>query len=146
MILYLDDELGPNMDDFLLLELKELGLPVRPFRSVDTAWEFLSKKSKPLDVAIIDVMMPPGKLFDLESTRQGLTTGLHFYNKVREISDCPVYFITNVTAEIVQNAADDDSNAYFRVKTDHFYDELADEIEAAYLEARERAEQAQEKS
>ena len=130
MILFMDDE--PTTDLFYN-ELEERGLPVRRFDNVDEAWDFLDRTSKPLDLAIIDVMMPPGELFSDIEVSDGLHTGLEFYRLLRQRYPAVIiYLLTNLTQPIVARTIENDRRAYLAVKTDRFYDELAEEIEELY--------------
>jgi CheY-like chemotaxis protein len=130
MILFLDDDHNNNL---FCEELKEKGLPLKVFSKVDEAWEFLETTDEPLHIAIIDVMMPPGDLFTLEYTNDGLITGVRFYERLREKSKgCRVFLLTNLTSSEVAQATLGDDNAKIRIKSDFFFDEFADEVEDAY--------------
>jgi len=134
MILFIDDE--PTTDLFFD-ELQGRGLPIRKFRSVDEAWEYLAKTNKPLDLAIVDVMMPPGELFSKDDVSDGLHTGLSFYKLIRQkYETIPVYLLTNLTQSTVARSVDGDPNAYIAVKTDIFYDDFAEQVEDLYNKSR----------
>ncbi len=63
--------------------LKEFGYEVKNIVDVDDAWDFIAKNEKSIDVIILDIMMPYGKLFDKDETNEGLHTGYKFYHKMR---------------------------------------------------------------
>jgi len=132
MILFLDDESTGNL---FCEELETKQLPLQVFSRIDDAWEFLQKTTEEVSIAIIDVMMPPGDLFTLAETNDGLTSGLLFYERLRgKLKDCRVFFLTNLTSPEVEQAISKDENAQVRIKTDFFYDEFADEVESLYKE------------
>lgn len=94
MILFIDDEphyIRPYIQAF---ELK--GFDVKVVNNVDEAWEIIESSQKDILAIIIDIMMPPGKLFDLESTKQGLRTGEAFIAKLKDLDEgMPVVVLTN---------------------------------------------------
>src|SRR4030095_436832 len=130
MILFVEEQEASA--DLYYDEMKRKSLPVHLFLSVDDAWQFLSEKAAPLDVAILDVMMPPGRLLQDVDTSDGLNTGLRFYELLRRhYPAVPVFLLTNLTTPIVGETIKADPNAWIRIKSDTFYDEFAEEIEAA---------------
>ena len=138
MIILVDDERGA---DFYVDEMKRLGLPVKYFGSVDEAWDFLEHTRKRLEIAILDLMMPPGTLFSLDDTEEGRLTGLHFYRLIRtKFPDCPVFLLTNLAHPAVQDAARSDPAAEVRIKTDMYYDEFAAEIAGVLAMLRDESE------
>jgi DNA-binding NarL/FixJ family response regulator len=131
VIIFVEDQ--EETGDLYRDEMLERDLPVQYFDSVDKTWAFLLKSEAKPRVAVIDVMMPPGDLFSDHDTADGLRTGLLFYRRIRErYPDCFVFLLTNLTAPVVKDAVREDPLARAIVKTDLFFDEVADEIEAAY--------------
>jgi CheY-like chemotaxis protein len=94
MILFIDDEphyIRPYTQAF---EIKNF--PVKAVNSVDEAWKIINSSRKDVLAIIIDIMMPPGKLFEFENTKQGLRTGEVFIEKLRNLDEgIPVVVLTN---------------------------------------------------
>ena len=144
MILFIEEQ--ETSADLYFEEMEARGLPVRLFLSVDSAWEFLDDlkaMKEPLDLVILDVMMPPGRLFEKRDTSDGLNTGLHFFRLLRErFPKVPIVFLTNRTAPIVAQTIAGDANTVVRIKSDTFPDEFAEEIRMLYSRSGESGEHA----
>ena len=94
MILFIDDEphyIRPYTQAFSLQ-----GFNVKVVSSVDEAWEIIESSTKDVLAIIVDIMMPPGKLLESESTKQGLRTGEVFIEKLKTLDEgIPVVALTN---------------------------------------------------
>jgi CheY-like chemotaxis protein len=131
MIVYLEDEDASNLyrDEFI-----ERGIQIIVHRDVTEGWNALAGNAD-VDVVILDVMMPPGKMFDLDSTKQGLLTGIHFYRRLRaQNAELPIFILTNNTDPEISEAVAGDTNAYHFVKTDVYPDDFADRVISKYSE------------
>jgi len=103
-ILFIDDEFSPEGDtddsfgsymSLYKLELTDEGYDVDPSNNVDDAWDKLN--SKKYDLVIIDIMMPPGKLFQAVDTKRGVRVGYHLAKKVLELfADMPIILLSAV--------------------------------------------------
>jgi len=102
-VLFIDDE-RRRMEAFAM----ELELTIKPvvfFSEVDSAWDYFVKNQKKIKLIILDIMMPPGKMFDADSTELnlGLRTGILFYGKIRELAPkLPVIIFTNASSPEVK--------------------------------------------
>lgn len=95
MILIVDDE--PRQVDSYLQELKFSRFEVELKEDVDEALDFVRQRRHEIELLILDIIMPPGGLGP-EDTRQGLRSGLVFFDRVRGlVPDLPVLVLTNVS-------------------------------------------------
>lgn len=101
MILFIDDE--EEMDSFKLgLELSEYQYQVILETTVDDAWEHLERNLDQVNLVIMDVMIPPGKLLEEEDTKGGLRTGLALFDKIRTKSlSLPIIVFSSVSDQRV---------------------------------------------
>ena len=94
MIIFIDDEpdfISPYTDAFRFSDFE-----VKIIDDVDTAWNLIEKNTDEVDVVILDVMMPPGRLFDDHDTKEGLRTGLRFLELMKKLDErIPVVCLTN---------------------------------------------------
>jgi DNA-binding NtrC family response regulator len=94
MIIFIDDEphyIRPYTQAFVLQ-----GFDVKVINNVDEAWKVIESSKKNVLAIIIDIMMPPGKLLESESTKQGLRTGEVFIEKLKTLDEgIPVVVLTN---------------------------------------------------
>jgi DNA-binding NtrC family response regulator len=112
MILFIDDE--KRSVDSYVLEMKLSGFYILYVSNIDNAWSVLQENSRNIELIILDVMMPPGIIFESIITESGLMTGVHFYKKVREnLPECPVIIFTNISdRQILQNFMEE-NNCWF---------------------------------
>ena len=97
MILAIDDE--EHYIKSYIEELQLSGLSVMVRSSVDSAAEFLDRNKTDVELCIMDIMIPAGKLFRDQDTRFGRRTGFLFYDYIRQRNPfLPVVILTNVTA------------------------------------------------
>jgi len=94
MIVFIDDEpqyISPFTDAFRLS-----GFDVEVIDNVDTAWDQIEKKKDDVDAVILDIMMPPGRLFRGNDTKEGLRTGLRFVELMKNLDErIPIICLTN---------------------------------------------------
>ncbi|MFN7929346.1 MAG: response regulator [Blastocatellia bacterium] len=97
MILFIDDE--DEMESFELgLKLSEYEYQVKRVTNVDDAWEYLNCNEVQIKLIIMDIMIPPGDLFNDVDTKGGLRTGLDLLEKIREKNNSlPVIVFSNVS-------------------------------------------------
>lgn len=94
MILFIDDE--PHRIRPYTQALELTGFPIKVVNNVDEAWQIIELQQKDILAVIVDIMMPPGKLFEEEGTKQGLRTGVVFIERLRNIDEgIPVVVLTN---------------------------------------------------
>lgn len=130
MILFLDDE---DVIELFVSEFQERGLPVVFFSEIDKALEYIQRTADSVEVAVLDVMMPPGNHLTLIETQDGLITGIRFYEMLRkQFPRCLVYFFTNLNSGEVLHHCRLDGDVTIVGKGDILYDEFADEVEARY--------------
>lgn len=98
-ILFVDDEfaeddasqLGSYMS-YYDIELREAGHNVIRVRDVDEA---LKRIDQPLDLAILDVMMPPGQ-FGPNATSKGLSSGVRLAERIHDANrQLPIVLLSN---------------------------------------------------
>lgn len=126
-ILFVDDEkrwVTPYMD-----ELRSLGFDVHYEATVDGAMGFLSNNGDQISLLILDIMMPHGKILRPEATQDGLRTGVHFYEQVRErMPDLPVIILTNVSDEDVRKTFERQAHCLFIRKPECLPYELLEKV------------------
>ena len=98
MILFIDDEprfIAPYIDAF---KLSQFDVVVKD--SVDEALEFIKKNKDDIDVVMLDIMMPPGRILKGSDTKEGLRTGLRFIELMKEIDEqIPIVCLTNADSK-----------------------------------------------
>lgn len=128
MILFLDDDV-----DFLRYycdELRERGWDVAAAFSTDDAHRIVMDRGEELKVVVLDMMMPPGRIFEDENTEYGIRTGELFYEKLRSMRPVvPVVLFTNRNADHLDCTLRDDSRCRIFMKEDLLPGEFADMID-----------------
>ena len=133
MILFVDDE--PRIMDSYLQYLKAKLAPLKYevvfISDIDKAVEFFDQNHDKIDLAILDIMMPPGK-FSTEQTNGGLKTGLAFYEKIRlQSPNMPIIVFTNFFDHEVDARFKQDSNCRFLQKVNYLLDDFVVEVKKA---------------
>jgi DNA-binding response OmpR family regulator len=80
-VVLIDDEHGPM--DYYVAALQEHGFDVAHLDTVQAALDHIEGATKPPDVYILDIMMPPGDALDLREAGYGLTSGLQIHKRIR---------------------------------------------------------------
>jgi len=101
-VLFIDDD--PLPTKLYVRALEESGFRVVQKNSVDDALKFARGK-QPVDIIIIDLMMPPGESFKDEPTHEGVTTGFFLRREMRKLYPSqPIVLLTNINnPEILQS-------------------------------------------
>ncbi len=97
VVLLIDDDKMPMK--FYIRALEQKGFEVKQCFEPDCALEFMQKRGTQIAVIILDIMMPPGKIYENEETNQGLRTGVFLLKNIRKEGYCqntPVIVLTNV--------------------------------------------------
>src|SRR5580692_7089942 len=127
MILFLDDDVA-FLDDYCD-ELKARGYEGLIVSSTDDAFQIMTTRGDELQVVVVDMMMPPGQIFEDEETQSGTRTGELFYRKLRSIrQDVPVVFFTNRNTEQLDGAFREDPRCRMFMKEELLPREFADMI------------------
>lgn len=128
MILIIDEEkrrLAPYIS-----ELESSGYEVHVAMDVDSAVKFLPGNLDRIELVILDIIMPPGTVFQDEDTRNGLRTGIPMYHRVRrDAPHMPVVVLTNVSDPDVEKFFENESRCWFLRKEDYFSFELAQMVD-----------------
>ncbi len=103
MILFVDDE--NSYVDSYVQDLRLEGYRVE-FQDChygpDAALEFLERNADQIDLLILDIIMPPGTVFENINTELSLRTGIAFFERARDIrSELDIIILTNVSDENV---------------------------------------------
>lgn len=134
MILFIDDEarLMDSHRQHLEFKLADYQKELKYFSDVDAAMAFFTAHKDELELAILDVMMPPGHSFDKDSNH-GLKTGYLIFKKFREASpDLPILFYTNSADEALANKAREDKHLEYLSKINYpLLDDLWGEVKKA---------------
>ncbi|UCC31299.1 MAG: hypothetical protein JSU86_03300 [Phycisphaerales bacterium] len=117
-ILFVDDELSPGADEpsghymwYYTRALREAGFVLEEASSVDQALAILSKSPTHFDLAILDVLMPPGESLDPEGAGYGMRTGVVLADRIRDIAPVlPLVVLTNVCSDTVLKAFQEKPN------------------------------------
>lgn len=115
MILYIDDE--PRYIESFVQELGyEFGEDNIIFEpNTDKALDFFINNSQEIKVIILDNMMPTGKAFKDKPTKEGILTGIFFYERIRiSQPDLPIIIFTNTSKEYICSDLDDETYRIFR--------------------------------
>lgn len=127
MILFVDDE-KRRMSSYIE-ELKLSGYKVEIKSDIDSAFDFFETNHEQIELLILDIMMPPGTAFEDSDTKYGLTTGIHFYEKIRKQSNTlAIIFFTNTSDESLESNISLDQKSLFLQKEDYLPFQLVDEI------------------
>jgi CheY-like chemotaxis protein len=100
-ILFIDDEFAPDTDthfgsymSYYEVALKEAGFKVQRANGCDEALKIARRQR--FDLAILDVLMPPGVSFQDADTKKGLTTGLFLARRLHDGDpSLPIIFLSN---------------------------------------------------
>ncbi len=95
-ILFIDDETR-RMQPYVR-ELEDNNHEVVFQDDADRALFIIQDDTIHLDLAVLDISMPPGKSVAFEDTREGFRTGLFLYERLRSVRPyLKVIFLTNVS-------------------------------------------------
>lgn len=101
MILFIDDE--PEYISAFAQAFELTDFEVSTITNLDEAWEYLKENKDEVDAIILDVMMPPGKLLNLEETANGLRSGIIFLEYLKELDEgIPVIILTNANKKNIE--------------------------------------------
>ncbi len=127
MILMIDDE--PEYTLSYKEELELSGYQVAFRRDVDAALEFLREHREQIELVILDIMMAPGRALAGVDTQNGLRTGVHLFDMIKEqVPEVPIIVLTNVSDRKVAAYFRSRENCRFLRKEDYLPFELVDEI------------------
>lgn len=127
MILFVEDQM--ESADLYLYEIRNRGLRVQHVDNVAGALRIIDRRER-IEVAILDVMMPPGGALSAIATSDGLTTGLHLYKRLRaRHKETFVLLLTNLSSPVVKETIRGDRKADVARKDKVLYDEIADRVE-----------------
>jgi CheY-like chemotaxis protein len=127
MILFVDDETR-HISNFVS-ELEVCGYQISVQSDVDLALQFLEDSQNDVELMILDIMMPPGKRFKHLDTDAGLRTGVHFYERAREIRpELPVIILTNVSDVELEVQFQREANCRYLQKKHYLPYEVAHEV------------------
>ncbi len=128
MILFIDDE-SRGINSFVE-ELKLSAYDVILKNDVDSAYKYLEENHNKIQLVILDVMMPPGKILKDADTDDGLRTGVHFHEKIRgKFFDLPIIVFTNFSNEELEEKINKDEKSRLLRKHDYLPFELVEEIQ-----------------
>lgn len=139
-IALIDDELVAMRIYRLELELE--GYEVLQYKSVDEIEPLIStEKNEPIDLFIIDIVLPSGSVYSDKNPDLGLRTGLFLAQDIRKkYIDIPIILFTNWQFEDLQKAAKRLSirlgNCIFLYKHDYLPFELVDMVNRYFKELR----------
>ena len=75
--------------------LRGNGFDIHFCSSPDAALRFSRKKRGDISIIIMEIILPPGRAYAAEDTRQGIRTGLFLYPDLRELCpDVPIIVLT----------------------------------------------------
>jgi DNA-binding NtrC family response regulator len=95
IVLLIDDDNLPMK--FYIKALEESGFTVKRFLGPDDVLDFMEKNAAEIGVVVLDIMMPPGKRYKDENTKEGLRTGVFLFKDIRRMyPNIPVIVLTNV--------------------------------------------------
>jgi CheY-like chemotaxis protein len=117
-ILLVDDEInpgakGPDMDYMwhYAKALEEKGHDVTSVNRVDDALKQLQAKGAYFDLAVLDIMMPPGRALRNEAHLNGMRTGIHLALRIiREFPRLPIVILTNSRDAEIQKVLGEKEN------------------------------------
>jgi CheY-like chemotaxis protein len=127
MILFIDDE--PRFVDSCALYLRDIGqFDIDLVANVDEAMNRLDTDNN-IQLAILDIMMPPGNKFKDIDTKKGLRTGEFLYKEIRKNHpNLPIIVFTNVSNPDVKEIFKDDTLCKFMEKSQYRLGDFLDEI------------------
>src|SRR5258708_35322395 len=116
MIVFVDDE--PRLVESYVDELKAAGFEVSVQGSFDKAAAFVDDNSSRINLVILDIMAPPGRIFRTVDTEEGLTTGLRFYERLRQqLPSVPMIVLTNASDPMVAETVGRNARCLFLRKS-----------------------------
>lgn len=122
MILYVDDEPRYITSFIEELQFEFYQEQIKFEQNTDKAVDFFYHHSQEIKIVILDIMMPSGKAFKNKPTKEGLYTGLFFYERIREShTDLPIIIFTNIPEEYIYNDFDnniDMAKIFNKIKLD----------------------------
>lgn len=136
IILFIDDELYPDLKDpdnnymwYYKDALLEEDYKLIEATGTDEALALL-KKHADIDLIILDIMMPPGKVFEQVDTMEGLRTGVNLADVLnKKYPKIPILVLTNLQPGTISNRL-----SYRNVKTIAYkedclpYEEFVDDV------------------
>jgi DNA-binding response OmpR family regulator len=126
-IIFIDDEHGPI--DLYVRALERSGFRVEHLDLVETALDHISTSTSPADFYVVDLMMPPGDAFDLETAGFGLTTGVEIHRRIRaKWPSVPILVLTNVSNPLILALLPFDANTMVEAKINVLPFELVERI------------------
>ncbi len=150
MILYIDDE--PRYVASFIEELEyEFGEDnIKLTSNTDKAISCFKQNSKKIKIVILDIMMPSGRAFKDEPTKEGLLTGFFLYQYIRTSHhNLPIIIFTNISEDYIFINVDDNldiakiinqikldidkNKALFLLKENVFPCELVEEVNKMLL-------------
>lgn len=131
MIVVIDDE---NLSvGSLIEEIIALGEEVIYLASARKAVAYIDEMADERYAFVIDVMMDAAGVFEESKTRGGKLTGLFLYAEIRaRHKTAPVFLLTNLDEDELGTGIYADRNLEVRLKTETFYDDLANEVVRRY--------------
>jgi len=112
-------------------ELRFSGYQVQFERDTDRAIQYLKDHLAEIELLILDIMMPPGRVLANADTRNGLRTGVHLLALIREMTETlPVLVLTNVSDQGVEEKLSRMAHCRFLRKEDFYPFELVDEVKS----------------
>lgn len=128
MVLFVDDE--KEWIEAYMYELQACKIEARFIRTIDDADKFLQKNFDHVALLILDIMMPPGRIFSPGETDLGLRTGVKFYERIRKMApELPIILLANVRDEKVKERFLNEPHCWFLSKRGTFPHELVDKVQ-----------------
>jgi CheY-like chemotaxis protein len=129
----IDDE-KRQMDSYRL-DLEFRGFEVRFVSDVDEVVRMLGRGGDVPELAILDLMMPPGAAFAAADTESGLRTGIRLFEALRERwPKLPVMILTNVTDPDVEGQFQGQPCCWFDHKEDYLPKEYSARVKGVLEE------------
>ena len=95
LVLLVDDNRLPMQ--YYVKALQQKGFTVKQCYKPDSALEFVEERASDFISIILDIMMPPGKIYKDKDTNEGLITGMLLLKTLREkLASIPIIILTNV--------------------------------------------------
>ncbi len=127
MILMIDDE-GDRIDNDIEW-LRSSGYQVHLEQDVDQALKFLESHSPVIDGVICDIMIPHGRTFSGQQTRDGLRTGVSLFELVRaKWPDLPFIFFTNSINQPLRRRFQEERACAYLLKREHIGEQFIEEV------------------
>lgn len=134
-IMLIDDE-QRRMEQYVE-ELQDNGHEVVLQGEVDLALSMLENDSRPFDLIVIDLSMPPGAAFAFEDTVGGSRTGLHLYDRIKGLRpNQKIVALTNMLdARVAERLRREGVRFYRKPETLPFH--FAERVEELFAETGE---------